>query len=213
MLVWAWGGLDSRGPKPELRLAGGAPSRISHAWPRPATMLYWPRSHSRPLPEVVSVAQLGRALDCGSSGRGFESLHSPQLPPWFAVDTPLPGLGRSLRSLSAIASLPGSGCPLRSGRFRAAAIGPAAAYTMPLPAQHDGHPKNGGRGPGVHLGQGCAQTGASLLGFRRREMQRQSLAQLAGAGGFLAGGELSHAEMKMVHRRLWGCLHALLQDR
>ena len=151
--------------------------------------------------------------DCGSSGRGFESLHSPQLPPWFAVDTPLPGLGRSLRSLSAIASLPGSGCPLRSGRFRAAAIGPAAAYTMPLPAQHDGHPKNGGRGPGVHLGQGCAQTGASLLGFRRREMQRQSLAQLAGAGGFLAGGELSHAEMKMVHRRLWGCLHALLQDR
>jgi hypothetical protein len=29
---------------------------------------------------MVSVAQLDRALDCGSSGRGFESLHSPHAP-------------------------------------------------------------------------------------------------------------------------------------
>ncbi len=29
---------------------------------------------------MVSVAQLVRALDCGSSGRGFESLHSPHAP-------------------------------------------------------------------------------------------------------------------------------------
>jgi hypothetical protein len=28
---------------------------------------------------VVDVAQLGRAPDCGSGGRGFESLHPPQL--------------------------------------------------------------------------------------------------------------------------------------
>ncbi len=27
---------------------------------------------------MVSVAQLDRALGCGPSGRGFESLHSPQ---------------------------------------------------------------------------------------------------------------------------------------
>ena len=29
---------------------------------------------------VVSVAQLVRALGCGPSGRGFESLHSPHAP-------------------------------------------------------------------------------------------------------------------------------------
>ena len=29
---------------------------------------------------MVSVAQLDRALGCGPSGRGFESLHSPQAP-------------------------------------------------------------------------------------------------------------------------------------
>ncbi len=27
---------------------------------------------------MVSVAQLARALDCGSRGRGFEAPHSPQ---------------------------------------------------------------------------------------------------------------------------------------
>jgi hypothetical protein len=30
--------------------------------------------------DMVSVAQLDRALGCGPSGRGFESLHSPQAP-------------------------------------------------------------------------------------------------------------------------------------
>lgn len=68
-------------------------------------------------------------------------------------------------------------------------------------------------GSGVHLGHGCAQAGAGLLGLGSRQMERQGLAQLAGAGGFLAGGELGHAEMKMVHGRLRGCLHALLQYR
>ena len=29
---------------------------------------------------MVSVAQLDRALGCGPSGRGFESLHSPHAP-------------------------------------------------------------------------------------------------------------------------------------
>src|SRR6185437_4816174 len=37
----------------------------------------WSAAGSR----AVSVAQLGRALDCGSSGRGFESLHSPHPKP------------------------------------------------------------------------------------------------------------------------------------
>ena len=29
------------------------------------------------IPDVVGVAQLVRAMDCGSIGRGFESLHPP----------------------------------------------------------------------------------------------------------------------------------------
>jgi len=66
---------------------------------------------------------------------------------------------------------------------------------------------------GARLGRRRPQTGAGLPGFRRCEMQRQRLPQFADARGFLAGGELSHAEMKAVHRRLRRRLHALLQDR
>ena len=35
---------------------------------------------------MVSVAQLDRALGCGPSGRGFESLHSPQFAPVAQLD-------------------------------------------------------------------------------------------------------------------------------
>lgn len=35
---------------------------------------------------VVSVAQSDRALGCGPSGRGFESLHSPQKAPVAQLD-------------------------------------------------------------------------------------------------------------------------------
>src|ERR1035441_5098189 len=37
-------------------------------------------------PFAVGVAQLGRAPDCGSGGRGFESHHPPQVP----SDLPMP---------------------------------------------------------------------------------------------------------------------------
>ena len=32
----------------------------------------------RPIPQMVSVAQLVRALVCGTRGRGFETHHSPK---------------------------------------------------------------------------------------------------------------------------------------
>ncbi len=31
------------------------------------------------IPDMVGIAQLVRALDCGSRGRGFETLYPPQL--------------------------------------------------------------------------------------------------------------------------------------
>ena len=49
------------------------------------------------IPDVVGIAQLVRALDCGSRGRGFETLY----PPSFSSS----GIGEELKLLMALTAL------------------------------------------------------------------------------------------------------------